>query len=370
LETIPPDQLGKSVLFLALGPHIRETRLAESARLAGWNPILVYAGELKYDPNEYFSFHAKVGSLFQMLFASWLFRGALIHVFAPDGAQAYLLCVAKYQPLVLDLNDTCKSHLLQLLPRVWERCERDAIRAADGMTHRDLRIKSLHSVDGYPLPRDNMLFIDLLSKIALRFGHERRDGEIRVVSVGFVGKGDHSVLRIARLLCGDGIHVHLYINPLQRDNDPDIADYWNLKRQSDYFHFEEPVYGTAYWQHLNRYDFGLAAPDTLVFGETPTSCTMDSWGGAGSSRLMDYLLAELGVIISPGLRFQWFLARRYAPVVVPAIGEFLHHPRAILEYALREKTKARKKNLSAITTRGAARRLGEFYAKIAKHAAE
>ena len=76
-------------------------------------------------------------------------------------------------------------------------------------------------------------------------------------------------------------------------------------------------------------------------------------------------LAGLGVIISPGLKFQWFLARRYARVVVPATREFLNNPRPALESALQEKARARTRSFSAITTRGAARRLGEFYLKVA-----
>jgi hypothetical protein len=80
---------------------------------------------------------------------------------------------------------------------------------------------------------------------------------------------------------------------------------------------------------------------------------------------MDYLLVGLGIIISPGLEFQWFLARRYALVTVPVTREFLKSPRSTLELALQKKAKAVMKNLAAITTRGVARRLGEFYSKVA-----
>jgi hypothetical protein len=365
LSLIPNEQLAKTVLFLSLRPHTREAKFAEAARLAGWHPLLIHTENLNFDADKYFQFHARVGGLLQLLLISWLFRGPLIQVFAPDGAQAYLLCVAKTCPLLLDLNDTCKSHALQSLPRVWEQCERDAIRAADGMTHRDLRVKYLHELYGYPLPRHNLLFMDLLPDVFPRLSKARRDEEIHVVSVGWVGKGDSSILRTIHALCADGIHVHMYVNPFQRKADPELEEYQKLQRESQYFHFEKPVFGEAYWEQLSRYDFGLSVSEPLVFGMTPTSVTMDSLRGAGSSRLMDYLLVGLGVIISPGLEFQWFLARRYAPVVVPATREFLEHPRAILEPGVEEKTKARKKNLSAITTRGVARRLGEFYSKVA-----
>jgi hypothetical protein len=365
---IPADQLARHVLFLSLKPQTRETRLAEAARFAGFEPILVYAGEIKYDPSVYYSFHAPVSGLLDLLLISWLFPGALIHVFSPDGAQAYLLCAAKTRRLILDLNDTCKSHALQSLPRVWEQCERDAIQAADGMTHRDLRVKYLHELYGYPLPRQNILIMDLLLEVLPPPRQTRDEGEIHVVSVGFVGKGDHSVLRIIKALCADRIHVHMYINPFQRDTDPDLSDYRTLRQESHCFHFEEPVFGDAYWERLSRYDFGLSACDTLAFGEKPTSCTMDSFRGAGSSRLMDYLLLGLGVIISPELKFQSLLARRYATVVVPVTREFLTKPRAALESALVKGKNAPKKSLSAITTRGVARRLAQFYERVAEAA--
>jgi hypothetical protein len=365
-DAIPEDQLTRCVLYLSLKPHTREAKLAEAARLAGWRPILVYAGDLKFDASQYFQFHARVGGLLQLLLVSWLFRGPLVQVFAPDGAQAYLLCVAKINAVVLDLNDTCKSHLLQLLPRVWEQCERDAIRASDGMTHRDLRVKYLHKLYAYPLPRQNALIVDLLPEVPPRLRQIRADGEIHVVSVGWVGLGDSSILRIIKALCADRVHVHMYINPSQRPSDPEIRAYWRFREESDYFHFETPAFGDAYWEELGRYDFGLSVCEPFVFGETPVSVTMDSLRGAGSSRLTDYVLAGLGVVISPGLQFQWFLARRYAPVVVPATREFLARPRAALESALREKASAQKKNLLPITTRGVADRLGRFYEKVAR----
>jgi hypothetical protein len=80
---------------------------------------------------------------------------------------------------------------------------------------------------------------------------------------------------------------------------------------------------------------------------------------------MDYVQAGLGIIIPPGVAFQWFLARRYAPVAVPLTREFLSNPRPILESALQRKARAKQKDLSAISVRGAARRLTRFYSEIA-----
>lgn len=366
LESIPSDRLGRTVLFLSLRPHTREVKLAEAARFAGWNPVLIHADELRFDAGKYFELHARVGGLFDLVLISWLFRGPLIHLFAPDGAQAYLPCVSRTRPLILDINDTCKSHLAQSQPRVWEQCERDAIRSSSGMTHRDLRVKYLHELYGYPLPRHNTLMVDLVPEVAPRLGKRFSDGEIHVVSVGWVGRGDSSIERIIRALSEAGIHVHLYINPLQRETDPDIEGYARLRDELPRFHFERPAFGEDYWDQLSQYDFGISVSERLVFNEPLTSVTKDSLEGAGSSRLTDYLLAGLGVIISPGLKFQWVLARRYASVVITADRSFLKNPRPVLEAALARKLEAKPKSLFPITTRGTARRLGEFYSKVAR----
>ena len=367
LDAVQKDNLHKYVLFISLRPHTRETRLAQAARIAGWEPILVYAGgDLKYEVGKFFYLHARVGGLFRLLWVIWYFRGPLVHVFAPDGAQAYLLCKAKTGRLILDINDTTMSHLLNINPRIWHYCEREAIRAADGMTHRDLRVKYLQKLYGYSLPRYNILVQDPLTEVPTPQSKVRKRDDIHVVSSGFVGIGENAIVRTLRALCADRIHVHMYTMPLQRQADQELKPYFELQQQSEYFHWKDAVYGESYWTSLTSCDFGLVAYEPFVFGEIPTLVTLDALRGNTSSRLMDYAQAGLGIIIPPGVAFQWFLARRYAPVTVALTREFLARPRAALESALREKASARKKNLQAITTSGVARRLGMFYEKVAR----
>jgi len=408
LDSIPRERLRRCVLFLSLRPHARETRLAAAARLAGWEPVLVHTGKANYDPGRFFSFHAQVGGLLQLVAVSWWFRGPLVHVFAPDGAHAYLLCATKTRPLILDPYDTCSGYASS--PALWRRCERAAMRAADGMTHRDLRVKYLQDLHGYALPRHNILIHDPLpesrgpisasstgAQIPLTpslspsngervseapltpslspsdgervaAGRERGCREIRVVSAGWVGKGDNSILRITRALCAGRVHVHMYVNPFQHHGDPEMADYFKLREQSEYFHIEQPVYGETYLEQLARYDFGLALCEPLVFGETPKDYTADYLRGCGSSRIVDYIQTGLGVIVSTGTRFQVFFARRYAAAVVMATPEFLANPRPALEAALRAKAAAKPKNVTTITTQGVARRLDRFYSRVAAQA--
>jgi hypothetical protein len=363
LESIPPDKLSRTVLVASILPHGREIRLAAAAKLAGWNPMLVYIGQPKYKPSEHFDVSTKVKSLFDLALVSWRFQGAVIHLFAPNGAQAYLLCRTKIRPLILDIYDTSSG--MSVAPAVWKNCERGAIQSADAMIHRDLRVRYLQTVHNYVLPRDNIFIHDPFPENEFRNISERKENEIRVVSVGWVARGDNSLLRSIRALCAHNIHVHLYVNPYQHEDDPELNDYLALQQQSVFFHIETPVYGKTYREHLARYDFGLAIFEPYVFGETPKSYTDDYLRGCGSSRIIDYIQMGLGVIVSPGTRFQYLLARRYATIAVLATREFLHSPRPILEAALAKKKSAKPKVIAAITIGGVAHRLGAFYSQVA-----
>jgi len=157
----------------------------------------------------------------------------------------------------------------------------------------------------------------------------------------------------------------MYTMPFQRKNDPEMRVYFELQQQSEYFHWKDAVYGKAYWDSLTSCDFGLTSYEPFIFGKTPTLCTVDSLRGCASSRIMDYVQADLGIILPPGVAFQWFLVRRYATVTVPLTREFLDNPRPILESALQRKAEAKRKNLLTISVQGAARRLGKFYSQVA-----
>lgn len=365
LDNISPDQLEKTVLFVSKNLHSREPRMAEAACLAGWHPLIVYIGNPKYNPDDYFQFHAQVKSTFQMIMAIWLFRGPLIHLFTWGGHEGYLVCNAKTCPVILDIYDTFSG--LTRVPDKLKLDEKIAIRLADGMTHRDLRVKYLHEIYNYSLPKYNILIPDLLPDVHNFQIPQRLDHDIHIVSTGTLGglgNPDNMIVRSIKSLCESGIHVHIYC-PHDSFSNPDMQDYLMLQHRFFNLHIEPPIFGNSYWEQLSQYDFGLAIFEPLTFSESPTMYTSDYLENCGSSRLMDYIQMNLGVILSPGLKFSYFLASRYASVVVPATQEFLNNPRPILEQALKQKSDGAKNNLHAITTKGVASRLGDFYVKVA-----
>jgi len=358
IGNIPSDRLLKTVLFISVRLHSREPRLAAAARLAGWDPWLVYCGRANLDLDENFLRATRVENRFQLVMAMWLFRGPLIHLFAPSGHEAYFLVRIKHRPVVIDLYDTCSG--ITQIPQRRKRNERKAMELADGMTHRDLRGKYLKRLHGYKLPRFNIFIHDLLPESPRHSPDQSRWPEIRVASVGWIDDKENSILRTAIALGEARIHVHVLFNPFQSNSEC----YLRLQQSSEYFHIERSVTGTAFREQLARYDFGLAIFERHLFQEACAAYSEDYILACGSSRLMDYVHAGLGVIISPTLRFQHFFARRYAPVVVHASRDFLKNPRPFLEAALREKAQARPRDCSAVTVRGVATRLGEFYSRL------
>ena len=358
---LPPDRRARTVLFVSMHPHTRETRIADAARASGWNALLLHYGPCRYDTARHFSFAARVEDLFQLALAVWLFPGALVHVFTLRGDHALLLCATKNRPTVVDFYDTCAGWL-SATPEEKEN-ERQALFFADGITMRDLRVKYLQRLHGYLLPPERVFIHDPLPELLnspLPITRPQ-DDPIRVVSVGWADGDEHSFLRISRIFCAAGIHVHLFLNPYQDVNHPSIAPYRELSVDSPCFHLEPPAYGSDYIRLIRGYDFGLSISERFIFDEPSTSYTPDYLRGCGSSRLADFIQHGLGVIVSPQFRFQYYWAKRYAQTMVPATRELMSDPEKILRAALAAK---HMRDLAPITVQGVSQRLCRFYERI------
>lgn len=359
-DRLSPEDRRRAVLYIAPVPHSREIRLATAARQGGWLPFLVHSGPLRYDALDAFQGHFQLSSAMDLVLASWLFPGALVHLFVLHGGEGLIFGRLKPRRLVLDTYDTGSGMLS--LPRETRDAERTVIGAVDGITHRDLRIQLLRRLHGYRLPKYNVFIHDPLQTSAAEDAFPPADGEIHVASVGWVGTGDSSILRVAKALCGKGIHLHVYFNFLQNKELPEYRPYLELAESSPFFHIEATVTGGEYYRRLSQCQFGLSINERFIFCESPTDYTPDYLAGCGSSRLSDYIALNLGVIVSPGLRFQHFWARRYAVVTVDANLEFLSDPVPKLVRALEER---RRVDRGAVSVNGAAARLTRFYTKVA-----
>lgn len=360
LDTIPAERLSRTVLFISLQPHSREVRLASAARAAGWDPVLVYVGQTRQPLAESFGLRARVSGYPAAILVSWYFRGPVVHVFALTGDAAYPLIRTKVHPTALDVYDTAAG--MRWWPRAKQRDERVALAMADGMAHRDTRVKRLQRLRGYRIPRVNVFVPDLLEAPPERRDPRIMDHELRVVSSGWIDANENSILRVVTALASARVHVHLYLNPFQGKGEGGPHEgYFRLSEASPYVHIEEPVFGAKYREALRRYDFGLCVFEPLIFNEPIRSYTRDYLESCGSSRLTDFIEAGLGIIVSPELRFQTFLARRYGCAVVPASREFLEDPAVALCRAQQEIAAAPPKNIVALTSTGCSSRVGSLY---------
>jgi hypothetical protein len=163
--------------------------------LSGWQPYLVHLGACKYDAPSLFRSHHALADHLQLVLAAWLFPGALVHLFTAIGEQAFLPVVLKHRPTVLDLYDTSSG--FTTITAEQRELERTALQHADALTVRDLRIRYLERMHGYATPRSQIFIHDPLPEIPRVARPARPPGDpLRVVSIGWVGSGDNSILRL------------------------------------------------------------------------------------------------------------------------------------------------------------------------------
>ncbi len=365
-ENIPPSSCRKTVLYLALQPHSREARLAAAAKKAGWYPVLVYLAKPNYQPSADFAAHAAASGVIEMVLASWLFPGPLAHLFTLAGEDAHLFAMLKPRRLVLDFYDTSSG--MRFKNTAQHAAERDAASAADGFTHRDLRMHFLQKCGKFPRFKHNVFICDPFASGDQAMPRRMRspDNPIRIVSTGWAGNPPDMIVRIVRKLACENIHVHLHLNSFEVRAAHTVAMYRRLEAENPAFHLEPTLSGEAYWDALAGYDFGLSLTDAVMFDEEGRHYTHDYIAGCGSSRLSDYIRAGLGVICSPKFRFQNYWARRYAMAVIPATQAWLGNPLPVLRETLQKMQSLPPRNLYSATVDAVASRLGRFYDAVAE----
>lgn len=358
-DAIPAHRRTRAVLYLSTNSHAREARLAKAARLAGWDPYLVCNGHPKYDANAVFNHTVEVPDLISQVLLSWAFPGRVVHGFALRGDHIAPHCILKRDRFVVDLYDTGEGSLL-LSPELVS-LEKLGIEHSDGITHRDLRLGRLRHHRNYKLPPHNILIHDPIEPQVLAAPETESNSEIHVISTGWIGTGDNSLLRTIRALTAGGIHVHIYFNPFQDPTSQELSCYRELASCEPKLHIHKQVYGDEYWSELRKYHFGLAISEKLLFGEDLLENTRDAFETCGSSRVADYIQAGIGVIYSPQMKFIKSLAQRYAATAVPAGPELLDNPHDCLAHAYSQR---RSRDCASITTTGISPRLGRFYQAI------
>lgn len=315
----------KKIFMFSPVPHAREKQMISLADGAGYKTIFfcIKTYDQWHTSDKYSTFVCRGPVV--MILALWACARLPLHVFSLDAISIIWLVNLRPSKIVLSLYDTIAGH--NGASKINLMLERAVIRSAFSLIHRDLRLHALSRERGYILPSSNVYIPDIPRFISERQITNRL--EPRVVSVGWVG-GDSNILRVAEILAKEKIHLHAFFNPFQLAYSDEMNSYAALAQKTPYFHIEEPVFGNKLNEVLLQFDFGLAVYEPLVFKGLDRTIDIRYIENCGSSRLINYIEANLPILITPGLKYQRFLASRYTKNLIEVDERFYVSPRRIL----------------------------------------
>lgn len=284
----------------------------------------------------------------------------LIHAFYGDIFPVWLLFLYKNnrQIVIIDYYDTYngqinKSFLLKFY-------EKFIFSKANGITCRDLRFQTFKSYSKAPRILISDLIIDTVYKKQKKY-----DKELHIVNTGWVefNRGDDSIIKILKQFVFHNIHFHFYPSSSQSINDFSFfyVFYPELLEKSNFIHFHETYVGDDFHEILSQYDFGISVKDNCLFGIQPTIYTNDFVRYGGSSRIRDYILSGLGIIVSEENELQYFQAKRYGLNCIKMDFKLFNNPNQVLFNSLISNN---DKDISRLSFSKTSQRVLDFYHKV------
>jgi hypothetical protein len=347
----------KVVYFFTLTPHAREIYFAEYAKSLGYVVVIFSKGIIREENASYYDKQFRVKNLFALILISWLLKSERQQFFGLNGQLLYWLVKLRINPVIVDIYDTCEG--IRNCSTAQRKMERYVIQNSDSIIHRDMRVGKLYSSIDRKFRRD-ILISDAPILRSKRTIPKAGDGDIHVVSSGWVDGKGNNILRTAKILCEAKIHVHIFYNPMQDANTIWAKKYSELEKITPYFHIESPVFGNKYIEKISGYDFGLSVFDDSIFGDDTWDYSKSYLASCGSSRVNDYISCGLGVIISPVLKFQIKMVESVsAPLVIADEGFYIAPKQKLLnarnnvnfqkiEYACKKQRKSQQKNIGIL----------------------
>jgi hypothetical protein len=356
------------VVLVAENPNGRVAKIAYGLKSAGCEVILLHKNALNAESRgDYFhevhAFHDENEAL--RLAAN--FRPAAFHVFSLNIDMTSVAFV-KERPgkVVFDVYDTCEGIAYEWAVQ-GKPYQRYCLENADGVCARDLRLRWLRRDFSYRY-RNVILFLDycwarpqpLLPKISSDEVHLVAVGYIHVEKLGYL---DHQYLQVARDLADEGVHLHLYPNPMQAATMREtFSEYFELQSRVPYLHMHAPVPFDRMTAEISQYHGGVAFNGGYLYGEPVRDYDENHHRYTSASRMFDYLEAGLPVLDNrERFRFRFHLAVRYG-LAIDATIELLGSAGTALRPLLSPGLQARADRVrEAYSVRRQARRLGEFY---------
>jgi tetratricopeptide (TPR) repeat protein len=367
----------KQVIFVCDRPRGREAKMAYGLRGAGWQVILFCRQRPNYDLNPFFDMvHYYQNDAQALALAAEYPKVNLFHVFsllADPAALAYI----RYKPgkVIFDPNDIFEGTINQC--REYYPLQRYCIEHADALCCRDLQMRHVIRTVGYRPKGQKIFFPEYCWDPSALAGYTERRGhndDIHVVSIGNFGfesqgEGEWGYLDIARRLTNQGIHFHMYQHWMwegagESRKKEAFADYIALASHSPYFHLHPTVPMDRLSYELAQYDFGINVISAKLSG-TPLIKYHDAhFENCLSLRNIDYLDAGLPVILTPELRLQRFILKRFGAAVDAYPSLFENTSQQLSAFLTNEAKERIGQGRKAYSIMGNIGRLIEFYDRL------
>jgi hypothetical protein len=316
------------VVFVSDRPRYREAKLAHGLRQRGWDVVLLSQLLPNFDPALYFSRAERYRDSWDALRRASAFSPVAYHVFGNWMYQTPAVLV-RYRPgkVVVDpydvLGGLTRERLLHFYPGQ-VGLERYALEQADGICCRSLETQFLKRTMGYRFRGRRIFFPDF----AVPVDGAREPGanvdSIHVVHIGSITlegpEPEHKTghfLKIAESLAREGIHFHLYDGARVPGKFEDLyRDYLVLGRRTGFVHVHPEVPMDQLVRELRGYTFAVhIAGERLHFGDDDANCPRARHEHYVPSRIFDFLMAGLPVILHEG-RFLLWLTRHLGRAIL------------------------------------------------------
>lgn len=286
----------------------------------------------------------------------------LIHCFYGELLPIFLIFLFKHksQLSIIDYYDTYNGQNNK--SRLEKFFEVLIFSKANGITCRDLRIQPFkNKINAFRILITDLIIDSVYEK---KFAEKK---ELHVVNTGWVefDQGDDSIIEILKQLVTHNIHFHFY--PTKSQSIYDFSFFYLMHPEllvySDFIHFHQTYDGSNFHEILSQYDFGISAKDNCLFGIRPKMYSNNFVKNCGSSRIKDYILSGLSIIVSPQNEFQYFQAKRYGINCIEMDFELFNNPYEVLIKSFKDNNKKNISNLSFANTK---KRVLDFYKKVLK----
>ena len=210
---------------------------------------------------------------------------------------------------IIYIYDTSNSYKHFSLNKIVEKY---VLNSCNNIIHRDLRINK--SYKKIIKKKNNLLFTDNLKNKFLNRKKSYIDKKIHAVSIGFIDNGICSIEKTLLMLCGEGIITHIYTSK-------DCLNYSQVylkdlkNKYPNNIIIEKYLPKELLLKEISKFDIGIC-PHEKSLEYSKIGYNEDYYSYCSSNRVVDYLNANLSILISKKYLFQKYMIRRFNSKVI------------------------------------------------------